>query len=124
LWKRGDGIFFEVPPLQAMHFLQSSTHFSKTCCRPFAASFRRILEQAVYLPRSSIFVVEKAPKSHGAISGLHRLDGRVGGFLIHFFQAEHKIQSPKANAPLNKYLLRHPKKGSFKTTVTQTLTTV
>jgi hypothetical protein len=34
-------------PWQAMHFLQRSTHFSKTCCRPFAASFRRIVEQAV-----------------------------------------------------------------------------
>jgi hypothetical protein len=32
---------------QAMYFLQRSTHFSKTCCRPFAASFRRIVEQAV-----------------------------------------------------------------------------
>jgi hypothetical protein len=32
---------------QAMHFLQRSTHFSKTCCRPSAASFRRIVEQAV-----------------------------------------------------------------------------
>jgi hypothetical protein len=28
---------------QAMHFLQRSTHFSKTCCRQFAASFRRSL---------------------------------------------------------------------------------
>jgi hypothetical protein len=26
-----------------MHFLQRSTHFSKTCCNPFAASFRRRL---------------------------------------------------------------------------------
>jgi hypothetical protein len=34
-------------PRQAIHFLQRSTHFSKTCCRPFAASFRRIVEQAV-----------------------------------------------------------------------------
>jgi hypothetical protein len=32
---------------QAIHFLQRSTHFSKTCCRPFDASFRRIVEQAV-----------------------------------------------------------------------------
>jgi hypothetical protein len=32
---------------QAMHFLQRSTHFSKTCCRPLAASFRTIVEQAV-----------------------------------------------------------------------------
>jgi hypothetical protein len=34
-------------PWQAMHFLQRSTHFSKTCCRPFAAGFRTIVEQAV-----------------------------------------------------------------------------
>jgi len=32
---------------QEMHFLQRSTHFSKTCCRPFASSFMRIMEQAV-----------------------------------------------------------------------------
>jgi hypothetical protein len=29
------------------YLLQRSTHFSKTCCRPFDASFRRIVEQAV-----------------------------------------------------------------------------
>jgi hypothetical protein len=38
--------FSKYLPWQAMHFLQRSTHFSKTCCRPFAASFRRIVEQA------------------------------------------------------------------------------
>jgi hypothetical protein len=47
LWRCDDGLFFEDLPWQAMHFLQRSTHFSKTCCRPFAASFRRIVEQAV-----------------------------------------------------------------------------
>jgi hypothetical protein len=30
-----------------MHFLQRSTHFTEMCCRPFAASFRRIVEQVV-----------------------------------------------------------------------------
>jgi hypothetical protein len=30
-----------------MHYLQRSTHFSKMCCRPFAASFKRIGEQAI-----------------------------------------------------------------------------
>jgi hypothetical protein len=39
--------FSKYLPWQAMHFLQRSTHFSKTCCRTFAASFRRIVEQAV-----------------------------------------------------------------------------
>jgi hypothetical protein len=82
------------------------------------------VEQAVLLPRSSLFVVGKAQKSHGSRSGLHRLNERIAGFLIHFFKAEHRIQSRNADAPLRKYLLRRPKKGSFKTTVTQTLTTV
>jgi hypothetical protein len=116
--------FSKYLPWQAMHFTQRSTHFSKTCCRPFAASFRRIVAQAVFLLQSSLFMVEKAQKLHWARSGLHRLDGWVVGFLIHFFQAEHRIQSRNADAPLMKWLLRHPKKGSFKTTVTQTLTTV
>jgi hypothetical protein len=39
--------FSKYFPWEAMHFLQLSTHFSKTCCRPFAASFRRMVEQAV-----------------------------------------------------------------------------
>jgi hypothetical protein len=34
--------FSKYLPWQATHFLQCSTHFSKTCCRPFAASVRRI----------------------------------------------------------------------------------
>jgi hypothetical protein len=36
--------FSKYLPWKAMHFLQHSTHFSKTCCRPLAASFRRIVE--------------------------------------------------------------------------------
>jgi hypothetical protein len=44
-----------------------------------------------FLPRSSLFMVGKVQKSHGARSGLY------GGFSngvppIHFFQAEHRIQ--------------------------------
>jgi hypothetical protein len=31
----------------AVHFLQHSTYFLKMCCKSFAASFRRIVEQAV-----------------------------------------------------------------------------
>jgi hypothetical protein len=30
--------FSKYPPWQAMHFLQRSTHFSKTCCRPLITS--------------------------------------------------------------------------------------
>jgi hypothetical protein len=39
--------FLKYLPWQVMHFLQRSTLFSKMCCKPFAASFRRIMEQAV-----------------------------------------------------------------------------
>jgi hypothetical protein len=94
--------FSKYHPWQAMQFLQRSTHFSKTSWRPFAASFRRIVEQAVFLPRSSLFVVGKAQKSRGARAGLHRLHGWVVAFLIHFSQAEYRIQSPNPDAPLRK----------------------
>jgi hypothetical protein len=39
--------FSKYLPWQAVHFLQRSSHFSKTRCAPFAVSFRRIVEQAV-----------------------------------------------------------------------------
>jgi hypothetical protein len=47
LWRCGDGLFFEVPPLASDELLTTLHPLSKTCCRPFAASFRRIVEQAV-----------------------------------------------------------------------------
>jgi hypothetical protein len=44
--------FSEYLPWQVMHFLQRSTHFSRTCCRPpFAASFSRIVEQLQFCVR-------------------------------------------------------------------------
>jgi hypothetical protein len=46
-WRCGDRLYSEVPSLASDHFLQSSTHLSKTYCRPFATSFRRIVQQAV-----------------------------------------------------------------------------
>jgi hypothetical protein len=39
--------FSNYLPWQALHFLQRSIHFSKTCCRPFSVTFSRIVEQAV-----------------------------------------------------------------------------
>jgi hypothetical protein len=67
--------FSKYLPWQVMHFLQRSTHFSKRATDRLPPSFRMIVEQAVFLPRSSLFMVEKAQKSQGARSGLHRLDG-------------------------------------------------
>jgi hypothetical protein len=44
-----------------------------------------------FLPRSSLFMVGKAQKSHGARSGLYG-GCSYGVPPIHFFQAEHRIQ--------------------------------
>jgi hypothetical protein len=43
---------------QAMHFLQRSTHFSKTCRRPSITS--------KFLASELLFISRKAQKSHGA----------------------------------------------------------
>jgi hypothetical protein len=69
--------FSKYLPWQAMHFLQCSTHFSKTCCRQFVASFRRMVEEAVltcrsHRARSSLIIF--------SLHRLHRLDGWVVGF--------------------------------------------
>jgi hypothetical protein len=105
--------FSNYLPWQAIYFLQRSTHFTKTCCRPFAASFRRIVEQAV-LTSELPFHGWKSP-AHGVRSGLY--DGCSNGDPpISVSASIATFQSCNADAPLR--LLRHPKKGSFKTTVT------
>jgi hypothetical protein len=107
--------FSKYPPLQAMHFLQRSAHFSKTCCRQFAANFRRVVEQELLTSEPSFHGWKSLEIAWGEIWTLW-LHGWVVEFLIHFVQAEHRIQSRNADAPI--MLFRHPKKGYFKTTVT------
>jgi hypothetical protein len=69
-----------------------------------------------FWPRSSLFMIEKPQKSHGARSGLY--GGCSNGVpLISVSATIAAFQSRNADAPLR--LLRHPEKGSFKTTVTQ-----
>jgi hypothetical protein len=79
--------FSKYLPCQTIHLLERSTPFSKTCCWPFAANFRRILEQVVLTSwslraQSSLFIV--------TLHRLHRFDGCVVGFLIHFFPSRTK----------------------------------
>jgi hypothetical protein len=109
LLRCGDGLFFEVPPLA------SSIHLSKTCCRPFAASFRRIVEQAVSCLGAPFSWLEKPRNRMGqARSGLY--GGCSNGVPpISVSASTATFQSRNADAPLR--LLRHPKKVSFKTTV-------
>jgi hypothetical protein len=97
-----------------MHFLQRSTYFPKTCCRPFAAGFRRIVEQAV-LTSELPFRGWESPEIAWARFGLD--GGCSSGILpISVSASIANFQWRNADAPLR--LLRHPKKGSFKTTVT------
>jgi hypothetical protein len=60
--------FLKYLSWQAMHFLQRSTHFSKTCCRPFAANFRRIVEQAVFTFHVRFSVSKALPPLENRIS--------------------------------------------------------
>jgi hypothetical protein len=55
--------FSKYLPWQAMYFLQCSNHFLKMCCRPWSLWN--------LLPQSSLFMVGKAQKSHGARSELN-----------------------------------------------------
>jgi hypothetical protein len=68
LWRCGDFFFSKYLTRQAMHFLQRSTHFSKTCCRP--------LHHFEISGLGAHFSwLEKPKKSHGARYELHFLFG-------------------------------------------------
>jgi hypothetical protein len=64
---------------QAIHFLQRFTHFSKMCCSSFAASFGRIMEQAVLTFHVRFSVPKAFPPLEKpqlvSLHRLHRLDG-------------------------------------------------
>jgi hypothetical protein len=84
--------------------------------QPFAASFRRIVEQAVLTSELPPFSwLEKPRNRMGTRSGL--CGGCSNGVLqISVSASIATFQSRNTDVPLR--LLRHPKKGSFKATVT------
>jgi hypothetical protein len=99
-WKvRGLTLF--ITPSQNFVEVRWRSLFPNTSCGKRCTSFnapptsrKRAADRCSlrnFLPRSSVFMVGKAPKSHGAGSGLY--DGCSDGVpLIHFFQTEHRIQ--------------------------------
>jgi hypothetical protein len=95
--------FSKYLPWQAMYFLQRSTSFSKKCCRPFAASFRRIVEQAV----STFHVRSSVPKALPPLGNRRSSHCIVSiGLMDEFYRL--RIESRKADAPLRKYLFALP----------------
>jgi len=103
LWRCSDGLFFEVPPLASNALL---------------ITLHALLEN---VPWSSLSMVGKAQKLHGLRSGLYI--GCSNGVPPISLSASIATLAVCGLA-LSWRLLRHPKKGSFKMTVTQTLMTV
>jgi hypothetical protein len=73
------------------------------------------VEQAVFLHRSSLFMVGKAQTSHGARSGLY---GGWSNGIPPISVSASIVTSQSRNADAALMLLRHPKKCSVRTTVT------
>jgi hypothetical protein len=68
LWRCGDGLFFEVPPLASDALL--------TTFHPLLENVLQTVDHfKIFLPRSSPFMVGKAQKSHGARSELNSVFG-------------------------------------------------
>jgi hypothetical protein len=84
LWMCDDGLFFKSTSLGKWR----TSHNTSPTFRKCAADCWSLQN---FLPWSSLFIVGKAQKLHGTRSGLY---GRCsnGVPLIHFFQAEHRIQ--------------------------------
>jgi hypothetical protein len=111
LWRCSDGLFRSTPLancalLTALHALLENV--LQIVCRKLQDSGTR-----GFLPRSSLFMVGKAQKSHGP-----RLYGRCSNGVppMSVSATIATFQSRNADAP--RRLLRHLKKGPFKTTVT------
>jgi hypothetical protein len=115
LWRCGDGLFFEVPPLASdallitLHPLLENV--LQTVCRKLqedsgTGGFHRLIT-----PKFRNFFQSASTTWKPQLVSLHRLHRFhecVTGFLIHFFQAEHRIKSRNADAPLRKYLVAPP----------------
>jgi hypothetical protein len=107
--------FWKYLPWQVIHFLQCSTHFSKTCCRPVCRKVQEYRGTGSFDLGAPFLLFEKPRNRMGARSGLYGgCPNRVTPISVS--ASITNIQSRNADAQLR--LLRHPKKGSFKTTVT------
>jgi hypothetical protein len=91
--------FSKYLPSQAMHFLQRSTNLMKNVPQTVCRKLQEDSGTGGFLPRSSLFMVGKAQKSHGAISGVY--GGCCNGVpTISVSSSIAIFQSRNADAPL------------------------
>jgi hypothetical protein len=105
-----DGLFFEVPPLVSDALLTTLQQLLRNvlqtvCCKLQEDSGTGAVLGLPLRGSSFTFVSPTLKRFHHlkpqlvSLHRLHRLDGWAVGFLIHFFQVEHRIQSRNAVAP-------------------------
>jgi hypothetical protein len=81
--------------MEVRHFLQRSTHFSKTCCRPLITS--------KFLASELLFMVGKAQKTHGSrpklncVFGLEKVDrwNSIRTSVIQSSSSNHEKGAPR-----------------------------
>jgi hypothetical protein len=71
LWKCGNGLFFEVLPLASDVLLTKLNPLLENVLQTVCRKLQDDSGTSGFLPRSSLFMVGKAQKSHGARSGLY-----------------------------------------------------
>jgi hypothetical protein len=116
LWRCDDGLFFEVPPLASDALLTTLHPLLENVLQTVCSKLQEDSGTGGFLPRSSLFMVGKAQKSHGARSWLY---GGYSNGVPSIPLSETIATLAVCSLALSWRLLRHPRKGSFKTTVTQ-----
>jgi hypothetical protein len=112
VWRCGDGLFFEVPTLASDALLTTLYPLLEK-----RAADRWSLRN--FLSRSSLLMVGKAQKSHGARYGLY--GGCSNGVPpIHFFQTEHRIQF--TSRPMRFLGFSNHEKGALRQEISNWLT--
>jgi hypothetical protein len=65
LWRFGDGLFFEVPPVASDALLTTLHPLLKNVLETVHRKLQDDIGTGGFLPRSSLFMVGKAQKSYG-----------------------------------------------------------
>jgi hypothetical protein len=117
LWRCSDGLFFKVLPLAHDALLTMLHPLLENMLQTICSKLQKN-GTGGFLPHSSCFMVERAQKLHGARSELY--GGCYNG--VPLFSVGTSIATlAVCGLALSWRLICHPKKGSFKTIVTQTL---